>query len=95
MKVELFKRAGTASVYAINLKSVWLVAIATILSKTFKIYFLFMSAIAHNRNLDKLFVLFKQIRPPFPVKKVFVSLKICYSLLYRDFEIGGGAYALL
>ena len=31
-----------------DLKRVWLVAIATIVSETFKIYFLFMSAIAHN-----------------------------------------------
>ena len=39
------KRAGIVDVNAIRL---WLVAIATILSKTCKIYFLFMGAIAHN-----------------------------------------------
>ena len=42
------------------LKRLWLVAIATILSKTFKIHFLLMSAIAYNwsffsPNLNKLF----------------------------------------
>ena len=44
------KRAGGVGVNAIKhcLKRLWLVAIATILSKTFKIHFLFMSAIAHN-----------------------------------------------
>ena len=44
------KRAGSVGVNAIKhyLKRLWLVAIATILSKTLKIRFLFMSAIAHN-----------------------------------------------
>ena len=44
------KRAGSVGVNSIKqyLKRLWLVAIATILSKAFKIYFLFMSAIAHN-----------------------------------------------
>ncbi len=44
------KRAGSVSVNAIKhyVKRLWLVAIATILSKTLKIHYLFMSAIAHN-----------------------------------------------
>ena len=55
------KRAGSVGVNAIkhHLKRLWPVAIATILSKTPKIHFLFMSAVAHNwslsPNLDKRF----------------------------------------
>ena len=40
-----------------TLKRVWLVSIATILSETFTIHFLFMSAIAHNWSF---FTIFKQ-----------------------------------
>ena len=44
------KRVGTIEVNTIKhfLKRLWLVAIATILSKAFKMYFLFTSATAHN-----------------------------------------------
>ena len=44
------KRAEIVGISAIklNLQRLWLVAIATILSKTLKISSLFMSAIAHN-----------------------------------------------
>ena len=44
------KRTGSVDVSALKhyLKRLWLVDIATILSKTLKIHFLFMSAIAHN-----------------------------------------------
>ena len=44
------KRAGSAGVNAIKdyLKRLWLLGIATISSKTLKIHFLSMSAIAHN-----------------------------------------------
>ena len=53
------KRAGSVGVNAIKhyLKRLWLVAIATFFSKTLKIHFLFMSAIAHNWSL---FTKFKQ-----------------------------------
>ena len=53
------KRAGSVGVNAIKhyLKRLWLVAIATILSKTLKIHFLFTSAIANNWSF---FTKFKQ-----------------------------------
>ena len=49
-KILFCERAGSVGDNAIKhyLKRLWLVAIATILSKTFKINFLFTSAIAHN-----------------------------------------------
>ena len=53
------KRAGSVGVNTLKhyLKRLWLVAIATILSKNFKIQFLLMSAIAHNCSF---FTKFKQ-----------------------------------
>ena len=53
------KRTGSVGVNAIKhyLKRLWLVTIATILRKTLKIHFLFMSAIAHNWSF---FTKFKQ-----------------------------------
>jgi len=53
------KRAGIVDVNAVKqyLRRLWLVSIATILSKTFKIQVLFLSAIAHNWSF---FTIFKQ-----------------------------------
>ena len=45
-KILFCKRTGTVSVNAVkyNLRRLWLVAVAIIFNKTFKIYFPFMSA---------------------------------------------------
>ena len=71
------KRAETVGVNAINalnLKRVWLVAMATILSETFKMYFLFKSAI-----LILLLLLFR-----FTVTiTVTVTDPYCYCCCYR------------
>ena len=67
------ERAGSVGGNALKhyLKRLWLVSIATILSKTFKIHFLFMSAIAHDWSF---FTKFKKTfwciqRVPFHLKK--------------------------
>ena len=59
------KRTGSVGVSAIKhyLKRLWLVDIATILSKTLKIHFLFMSAIAHNWSFFTKFNLNKHFGP--------------------------------
>ena len=80
------ERAGSVGVNAIKhyLKRLWLVAIATILSKIFKINFLFTSAIAHNWSFfTKLKQTFWSIyRVPFHLKFNFfcfdASLKFYY-----------------
>ena len=61
-QILFYQRAGTVGANAMNalnlsLKRVWLVSIATILSKNLKIYLLLMSAIAHNWAF---FAIFKQ-----------------------------------
>ena len=51
------KRAGSVGVNAVKhyLRRLWLVSITTILSKTFKIQFLFLSAIPHNWSFFNMF----------------------------------------
>ena len=78
------ERAGSGCVNAIKhyLKRLWLVAIATIFSKTFKINFLFTSAIAHNWSFfSKLKQTFWSIyRVPFHLK----CFKPCPYLVYNN-----------
>ena len=77
------KRAGSVGVnacYKTLPQKVWLVAIATILNKTLKIHFLFMSAIAHNWSFfTKLKQTFWSIyRVPFHLNKHYCT---CFYLL--------------
>ena len=88
------KRAGSVGVNAITdyLKRLWLVAIATILSKSLKIHFLFMSAIAHNWafSATKLKQTFWSIyRVPFHLNKLVIivaSFRISFSLIGKPFQ---------
>ena len=49
-QILFFERAGSVGASPIKpyLKRLWLITIATILSETFTVHFLFLSTIAHN-----------------------------------------------
>jgi len=70
------KKAGSVGVNAVKLylRRLWLVSIATILSKTLKIQFLFLSAIPHNWSFSTIF------------KQTFWSLLGYHTTLSHSYE---------